>query len=148
MRLFVHTPPDRRAARLLMRRGASEPASIDRTPPAPTLSSGGIDALSRVLREHAPHALTGVTPDECAAAELRAAARLLAADARAAHPGCAERLVIELKVVWRTLPEVRRLPAGGEREEVWYRLVRLCIEEFYVAAGRRPMPGPGASAVA
>ncbi len=146
MRLFAHMPPDRRAARLVMRRrAAAEPALAGRTPAPPSLSPAGIDGLRRLLLDHAPDALAGVVPNERAESELRAAARCLATDVRAAHPGRAERLVIELRGVWTSLPEVRRLRAGGEREGVWYRLIGACIEEFYAPAGPVPPRAAGAA---
>lgn len=61
---------------------------------------------------------------------LREIARALAAEARAHDAVRAERLLIDLRRVWRELPEARRLDPQAH-EELWDLLVRTCIEEFY-----------------
>jgi hypothetical protein len=43
----------------------------------------------------------------------------------------AEQLIIAFKEAWRTLPEVQRIPRGGERERLLERIVTLCVEEYY-----------------
>ena len=42
----------------------------------------------------------------------------------------AEHLLIELRRIWRDIPEARYLDPRAH-EELWDRLVTACIEEFY-----------------
>ena len=61
---------------------------------------------------------------------LRDVARMLAEEARARDAVRAERLLIELRHMWRDLPEARHLEPRAH-EQLWQRLVTACIEEFY-----------------
>lgn len=98
--------------------------------PQPTFAAATVPGLSpAVLR-----ALRGALEDRPGAppsdGELRRAMRLVCDDAR--HRGLrAEQLIITFKQVWATLPEVRKVPRGAEREEMLARLVSMCINEFY-----------------
>lgn len=44
-----------------------------------------------------------------------------------------EQLLTVLRHAWRSLPEVRELPGGRERDSLLARVVSTCIEEFYAA---------------
>lgn len=90
--------------------------------------SSGLAELRRVLSDTPTHVLLG----DGAHAEqpLRHAARALAADARARDSVRAERLLIELRRMWRELPEARHLDPKAH-DQLWERLVTACIEEFY-----------------
>ena len=84
--------------------------------------------LRRVLTDTPSHLLQGdfAHPEQ----PLRRVARALADDARARDDVRAELLLIELRHLWRELPEARRLEPRTH-EELWDRLVTACIEEFY-----------------
>ncbi len=43
-----------------------------------------------------------------------------------------EELLLLLKQAWQSLPEVRDMPPGRERQDLLSRIVSMCIEEFYV----------------
>jgi hypothetical protein len=43
----------------------------------------------------------------------------------------AEQLIIAFKEAWHALPEVQRIPRGGERERLLERIVTLCVQEYY-----------------
>ena len=43
----------------------------------------------------------------------------------------AEQLIIAFKEAWHSLPEVQRIPRGGERERLLEQIVTLCVEEYY-----------------
>jgi len=149
-------PPDRRAARLVARRSAVHLLPAD----APDLSAGaGLHALRDVLRSHAATRLPCVAARGGTGSaradepfrelpELRAAARLIAGEARALDPVRAERLLIALKAVWAALPEVQMLPPGGPREAFRDRLVACCIEEFYSPTTLEAPTPPGSTAAA
>lgn len=90
--------------------------------------SSGLTELRRVLSETPTHVLLGDgAHDE---QPLRHAARALAADARTRDAVRAERLLIELRRMWRDLPEARHLEPKAH-DQLWERLVTACIEEFY-----------------
>jgi hypothetical protein len=98
---------------------------------APEYSASGLAELRRVLAETPPHVL--LADDAQAHQPLRCLARVLADDARARDAVRAERLLIELRRMWRDLPEARHLPPEAH-EQLWQRLVTACIEEFYRSA--------------
>ena len=98
----------------------------------PELSSG-LAELRRVLTETPPHVLLG--DDARDAQPLRQAARVLANDARSHDAVRAERLLIELRRIWRELPEARHFDLRTH-EQLWSRLVTACVEEFYRPANR------------
>ena len=87
---------------------------------------------------HAPEAL--LAREVTGAERLRAAARLLADEARAANPVRAERLLVALRQAWEELPRVRRGADDDARRALWDRLVLICCEEFYAPA---PPAAPG-----
>lgn len=64
--------------------------------------------------------------------DLRRALRTLCDVARREGHGV-EQLLPMLKQAWRSLPEVRELPPGSERDALLSRIISTCIEEFYAA---------------
>lgn len=93
--------------------------------PAPLtlgLSSDDLEALRQALGAHA----RGVRPP---AAPLQ---RLLrqASDSARAHGHTAERLLVDFKLVWYALPEVRAL-RPAQQQELLGELVTLCIRAYY-----------------
>jgi hypothetical protein len=119
-------------------RGSLGPAADAGGAPA----SPGLSALERALTAYGPETL--LKRQSAAEEALRAAARLLASEARAADPVRAERLVVGLRQAWDALPALGRVPADVPRRAVWDRLVLLCCEEFYAPAahGGSSPPGP------
>jgi hypothetical protein len=116
--------------------GAAASSSSGATAPSP-----GLCELERALAAFPPETL--LVRESAAGDALRAAAHLLAAEARAADPVRAERLLIALRRAWRELPEVESLPGDGARRALWDRFVRLCCEEFYAPARAAASPaGP------
>lgn len=90
--------------------------------------SSGFDALRRVLSDTPAQVL--LARDGHLEQPLRDVARALADDARARDAVRAERLLIELRRIWRDIPETRYLDPKAN-EELWDRLVTACVEEFY-----------------
>ena len=88
----------------------------------------GVTRLRRAIANTPTHELLAI--EDAQVQPLREIARALAAEARALDAVRAERLLIELRRVWRDLPEARRLEPQAH-DELWDRLVRACIEEFY-----------------
>jgi hypothetical protein len=88
----------------------------------------GVSELRRIVANTPTYVL--LQDDPHATKALRTAARALADEARAHDAVRAERLLIELRRVWRELPEARRLEPQAY-EQLWERLVTACIEEFY-----------------
>lgn len=66
-----------------------------------------------------------------APAGLRRLLRDLSAEARA-NGVTAERLLVEFKLLWYALPEVRAL-RGQQQSELLAELVTVCIREYYAA---------------
>ena len=88
----------------------------------------GFAELRRVLSDTPAHVL--LADDGHADQPLRDVARALADDARARDAVRAERLLIDLRRIWRDIPETRYLDPRAH-EELWDRLVTACVEEFY-----------------
>ena len=88
--------------------------------------------LRRVIAETPTHQLLA---DSHASQPLRTIARALAHDARSRDATRGELLVMDLRRIWRELPEARRLEPRAH-EELWERLVTACIEEFYLPHGQ------------
>ena len=118
-----HTTPDRRAARLLARHTPTAGLELVGQSASP------LAELEEVLDRFNPRSL--LTSDSVGAHALRGAVRRLAADARAQDPRRAELLLLSLRCAWRDFPRVRQLADEQTRDVLWYRLVRLCCEEFY-----------------
>ena len=141
MHLFRRPPPDRRAARLvaMTSRASGTSESVDPT---------GMAALERALAAYGTERLGGRGDAREADEALRAAAGRLAAEARARDPVRAERLLVALKPAWRALPAVQHAADTDARSDLWDRLVRLCVEEFYAparASGARAPAAPPAA---
>ena len=94
----------------------------------------GSAELRRVLSDTPTHVL--LAAETSAERPLRHAARALADEARARDAVRAERLLIELRRIWRDIPEARYLDPRAH-EELWDRLVTACIEEFYRSDGEK-----------
>lgn len=94
----------------------------------PREGNSGITRLRRAIANTPAHVLLAI--DDPREQPLREIARALAEEARAQDAVRAERLLIDLRRVWRDLPEARGLEPHAH-EELWNRLVRNCIEEFY-----------------
>jgi hypothetical protein len=78
------------------------------------------DALAQRLRD----------PCDASAREVRRALHALALAARqqSLH---AEELIVALKQVWRSIPQVQETEDSRERARLMELLVTLCIEEYY-----------------
>jgi hypothetical protein len=108
--------PDARAVRPMMMASDSSP-----TPPgglAEETISAVRGALARYLR----------APSD--AADLRAALNRMSDEARtkAILP---EHLLITLKEIWTSLPEVRSVGDVDEQTRIMQRVVTMCIREYY-----------------
>jgi len=88
----------------------------------------GVAELRRIVANTPPYVL--LQDDPHGTQSIRSAARALADEARAHDAVRAERLLIELRRIWRELPEARKLEPEAH-EQLWERLVTACIEEFY-----------------
>ena len=62
--------------------------------------------------------------------ELRSSLLLIAAEARTRNI-LPEHLLVTLKEVWSTLPEVRSIPDAHEQVRLLQRVVTMCIQEYY-----------------
>lgn len=82
------------------------------------------DQAARKLLEKAVSLHNGNRPLKCA--EIQQPVSRICADARERNT-TAERLIIELKRIWYSVPET----ASHEKAEVISRLVTMCIVEFY-----------------
>ena len=78
------------------------------------------------LRNALQQRLSGSTGD----AEIRQALRAMSREARAESLH-AEQVIVALKRVWESLPEVRRASDRQEQNRLLERVVTLCIEEYY-----------------
>jgi hypothetical protein len=97
------------------------------------------DAATLVLeRARMPGAAPsrGLLPDELRDAILR-----LCVLAHAEHMTI-ERLIVALKEKWAALPEVRRLPRGGENDAVLACVITQCILDFYSPGQHPESPSP------
>ena len=97
-----------------------------RTSTQPRLSAEGRAvlhaALERVITAH----------NATSAAGVQHALRRICLDARRSE-WRPEQLLIAFKSALHTLPSVRRLTRGPDRDELVARLVRLCIQEYFGA---------------
>jgi hypothetical protein len=105
------------------------PGMLDPTDPAVTAhasSDARVTALRAALQAQLYAQLLGKSPD----GDLRRTVRLLCDDAHRQHLPV-EQLIIALKHVWHSLPEVRQLPPHGIEADLLSSVVSLTIEEFY-----------------
>jgi hypothetical protein len=97
----------------------------DPSPPASSrLDDGSISEVRLALREYLRDA-----KDPSA---LQGALLLLATEARRQHI-LPEQLLVTLKEVWSSLPEVRAMTDSGEQVRLLQRVVTMCIKEYYSA---------------
>ena len=93
------------------------------TPPS-RLDDQTVDAVRLALRAYL---LDGSNPDTVQPALLSMASE---ARARSILP---EQLLVVLKDVWNTLPEVRKMSDSREQIRLLQRVVTMCIKEYYSA---------------
>ena len=86
------------------------------------ISEETLTELRNVLQQR----LSGSTGD----AELRRVLRNMSEEARAESLH-AEQVIVALKRVWESLPEVRRATDRQEQHRLLERVVTLCIQEYY-----------------
>ena len=86
------------------------------------ISEETLTALRSALQQR----LSGSTGD----AEIRQALREMSREARAESLH-AEQVIIALKRVWESLPEVRRASSRQEQNRLLEQVVTLCIQEYY-----------------
>ena len=96
----------------------------DSMPPDPAipLSHDALDAMRHAVR------VSLEQPAE--ASGLRAALRAVAVEAQARQIR-AEQLIVVLKQVWHTVPEVRSAPTRDIQDGLLDRLITACIQEYY-----------------
>jgi hypothetical protein len=107
-------------------------------------SDGGSRPTSAGLSESTigalRHAIQIYVDQDSPDGAFRTAVRMMCEDVhRESLP--AEQLIIAFKGVWQALPEVQRIPRGGEREHLLERIVTMCVEEYYSSAARDHAPG-------
>lgn len=110
------------------------PDAVSPTRHDPGLKTAGLRALDRLVAGYGPDGLLATPPTPVAAEALGETVRLLCAEARRAHPGRAERMVIALHAAWPTLPGVQCLRPGDGRDRLLERIITLAIAEFYASA--------------
>ena len=93
-------------------------------PPPSRLNDASLQALRDALR--------GYLRDSQDPSALQASLLLAATDARAQNI-LPEQLLITLKEVWSSLPEVRAMSDAAEQVRLLQRVVTLCIREYYNA---------------
>ena len=98
----------------------------DSTPPPAALSALPADALTQ-MREAM---IAYLEQPGDSAASLRSALRAISAEAQARQLR-AEHLIIALKQVWHSVPDVQRAATREEQDRLLDRLITVCIEEYY-----------------
>ena len=93
----------------------------DKTPDRPELSKSAVDALRTSLQRF----LAGDTAES-----LQPALRCVAEEARTKRIQ-AEQLLIVLKDLWFSLPEVTGVAGSDEQTRMLQRVVSLCIRAYY-----------------
>jgi hypothetical protein len=94
----------------------------DSTPNLPELSPASVEGLRVALGEFLSSA-SDVT-------SLQTALREIAVEARAREIR-AEQLLVLLKDVWFSLPQIARASEGEDQNRLLQRVVTLCIREYY-----------------
>ena len=100
--------------------GHGSPSKQAEYSPAPSTET--LEILRAAIAKHA----RGEAHDD----ELRRALSLLAQEAQVKHLR-AEELIIALKTLWRSLPEVQQATNRTDQNLLLGRLVSICIEEYY-----------------
>ena len=93
-------------------------------PPSSHIDDGSISVVRLALREY--------LQDSGDPSALQAALLLLATQARTRHI-LPEQLLVTLKELWNSLPEVRAMTDSGEQVRLLQRVVTMCIKEYYSA---------------
>lgn len=93
----------------------------DSTPGRPALSAASVQLLEAALR-----AFTTSGED----ASLRTALHAVSQEARAQQMR-AEQLLVALKDVWYSLPQIKDAGEGEREHRLLQRVVTLCIREYY-----------------
>ena len=93
----------------------------DSSPPPSRLDDESLDAVRLALRAY----LREENPSA-----LQSSLLLLATEAKT-RSILPEHLLVALKSVWSTLPEVRAIPDAGEQVRLLQRVVTMCIREYY-----------------
>ena len=94
----------------------------DITPDRPQLDKASIALLESALQGY----LSGRDTDGA----LQPVLRTIAREAREKRL-LAEHLLLALKDVWFSLPEIRSAPVGEPQQRLLQRVVTLCIREYY-----------------
>ena len=95
----------------------------DRTPKGPELSAAAIAALESALGKYAT---------ESDSTALQPALHRIATEARAKQMQ-AEQLLVVLKDVWFSLPQIAEAPQARVQDRLLQSVVTLCIREYYSA---------------
>ena len=90
--------------------------------PPGRLDDASLDAVRLALRAYLRD------PDDTSA--LQASLLVLSTEARA-RDILPERLLVALKELWSSLPEVRALTDAGQQVRLLQRVVTMCIREYY-----------------
>lgn len=95
----------------------------DRTPQGPVLEATSLAALESALERYTANA---------DATALQLALQRIATEARQKQMH-AEQLLVVLKDVWYSLPQIAQAPQGESQNRLLQRVVTLCIREYYSA---------------
>jgi len=95
----------------------------DRTPDVPKLNAASLAALASVLENYAVRA---------DATALQPALQCIATEAREKQMR-AEQLLVVLKDIWYSVPQIAQAPQGEQQNRLLQRVVTLCIREYYAA---------------
>lgn len=94
----------------------------DSSSPRPNLSATAIAGLEE--------ALAAFLADQSDGSSLESALRTLTVEAREKQVH-AEQLLIVLKDVWFSLPQIRETPLGGPQNAMLQRVITQCIRQYY-----------------
>ena len=94
----------------------------DSSPPSSRLDDESLNAVRLALRAYLRDAENS--------SALQSALVLAAAEARTRNI-LPENLLVTLKELWSTLPEVRAISDAGEQVRLLQRVVTMCIREYY-----------------
>ena len=91
-------------------------------PPSGRIDDASLDAVRVALRTY--------LHDSEDAGALQASMQRLSTEARARNV-LPEQLLVTLKELWSSLPEVRAMSDAGEQVRLLQRVVTMCIREYY-----------------
>ena len=92
-------------------------------PPSGRIDDASLDAVRLALRAYL---------HDADASALQASLLLVSIEARARNV-LPEQLLVTLKELWNTLPEVRAMSDAGQQVRLLQRVVTMCIHEYYNA---------------